>query len=66
MIRCRIIYNDGCLKCKSTNHEMVRIGALYMCKPCFETEFNIEAFEVDSDLGKKYYKWLKVYEKGIE
>ena len=61
MIQCRIVYNEFCLKCRVVEGKMVRIGAFVMCQRCFEEEFNTEEIDIESETGKNYYKWLKVY-----
>ncbi len=65
MIRCTQQHNIKCLKCGCVNYKIVRIGAFYMCPGCFCQEFGIETTEIDpdSELGKVYYKWLKIYNK---
>jgi len=67
MISARTIYNDGCLLCEKVEHEMVRIGALYLCRGCFEKEFNVNEFNTDSNLGKRYYELLnQMKEKALK
>jgi len=62
MIRCTQQFNIKCLKCDCLNHEIVRVGAFYMCTRCFVTEFGIRTTEIDpdSELGEVYYKWLTI------
>ena len=70
-IRCKTAFNISCLKCDIVPKGLVRIGAIYMCEKCFGEEFDVEEIEPSSDagitpLGKKYYKWLKIYnEKSV-
>ena len=45
-IKCRIVYNESCLKCKRVEKEMIRIGAYYMCQSCFENEFNVDEIDI--------------------
>lgn len=64
MIQCRLQFNASCLKCKTVDKEMVRIAAIVMCKKCYKEEFSgIIEFDVESEIGKKYYKWLRVQKK---
>lgn len=67
MIRCTQQYNIKCLKCNRVNLEIIRIGALYMCPVCFTQEFGIQTTKIDpeSELGERYYKWLKKYKDDL-
>ena len=64
-IRCNQHHNIKCLKCDGVFFEIVRIGAFYMCPGCFVQEFGIKTteFSCESELGKKYYKWMEQYKK---
>ena len=65
MIRSTIYTNALCLKCDCIKKYMVKIGAFIMCPKCFEDEFNTDKINPDSVKGRKYYKWLKIYNEKI-
>jgi hypothetical protein len=44
---------------------MVKIGAICMCQKCFWNEFNTNRIDLESEMGKKYYKWLNVLRKRV-
>ena len=59
MIKSTIYNNADCLKCHKIEKDMVIIGSIVMCQDCFEVEFNIDRIDPKSELGIKYYQWLK-------
>jgi len=65
-IKARPMTNHVCLKCgKTPQLTFVRVGAFDMCNECFHYEFTDTSFDPDSQDGKTYYKWLKVYKAEI-
>ena len=74
MIRITQQYNIKCLRCDTTPEKLVKIGAFYMCRECFEEEFAVKMKELKkfdgidpkSKLGEVYHKWLKIYFKEEE
>jgi hypothetical protein len=65
MIKCLVFDNTNCLKCGKVEDQMVKIGAFVMCHEDWLVEFGVDEIDLDSELGKKYYKWLKVHKKKI-
>lgn len=64
MIRCREIYNCYCLRCKAIDLKMVRVGPMHFCYDCFKDIFDDqENFDLKSEQGKQYFKWLKTYKE---
>ena len=66
-IRCREIFNHYCLRCKSIDLRMARVGVMDFCVECWMDIFGgQENFDADSYYGKQYYKWLNIYKKDVE
>lgn len=52
-----VVHNNPCVCCGAINIDMIRVGAIILCKPCFGKEFT-----TDDPIDKErdvYLKWLK-------
>jgi hypothetical protein len=62
MIKITEQHNCSCLKCDQIPKTIIRIGVFYMCEKCCNEEFGERvAIDPESESGKIYYKWLKIY-----
>jgi hypothetical protein len=66
MANIREYHNASCLSCDRVRKNMVIVGPMVFCSPCFEKEFKNEItlanFSVAST-NPKYKAWLKKYKE---
>jgi hypothetical protein len=68
MANIRAYHNASCLSCNKIRREMIMVGPMIFCSPCFEKEFKNEitlaTFSVAST-NPKYRTWLKKYKEHV-
>jgi hypothetical protein len=64
-ILCAKHTNKRCRKCKSTNRNMITVGTMDFCNPCFKEEFEADEPQMNFGAGvissesETYKRWLK-------
>lgn len=53
----RIIHNTDCIRCMAIHKTMVKVGAVVMCRMCYQVVFTTP--DPVHDQRETYLKWLK-------
>jgi hypothetical protein len=65
----RTYHNASCLKCEKVRKEMIMVGPMIFCSPCFEEEFKNEIVLADFSVNStnpRYKEWLKKYKDHLD